>query len=320
MFRDISRGYTTTQLFDVEVYIKHLTTHDQVDLEEIQDDYYADAKFRGVPTEEEMLSFLRESGDWEDSDDEEIKKLEDFIEILKSQKSHLLLKSKIDQQNQLIEIERAKLNEKLYEKQQLVGTTCEKYSMERVNDFYIIKSFYYDTELTRPIFNEETYGELDDKQLKKVIEVYNKAFNIYSEENIKKLVLEDFYFVYFPFAEDSMKFFGLPVCALTYNQIKLIVFTRVFKSIFENNDNIPESIKSDPEALIDYANSAEKAKQKMQEVEDRDGATTLFGATKEDIDQIKQQTGVGKTVSLRDEAVKKGGKLSMDDLMKLSGQ
>ena len=320
MFRDISRGYTTTQLFDVEVYIKHLTTHDQVDLEEIQDDYYADAKFRGVPTEEEMLSFLRESGDWEDSDDEEIKKLEDFIEILKSQKSHLLLKSKIDQQNQLIEIERAKLNEKLYEKQQLVGTTCEKYSMERVNDFYIIKSFYYDTELTRPIFNEETYGELDDKQLKKVIEVYNKAFNIYSEENIKKLVLEDFYFVYFPFAEDSMKFFGLPVCALTYNQIKLIVFTRVFKSIFENNDNIPESIKSDPEALIDYANSAEKAKQKMQEVEDRDGATTLFGATKEDIDQIKQQTGVGKTVSLRDEAVKKGRKLSMDDLMKLSGQ
>ena len=320
MFRDISRGYTTTQLFDVEVYIKHLTTHDQVDLEEIQDDYYADAKFRGVPTEEEMLSFLRESGDWEDSDDEEIKKLEDFIEILKSQKSHLLLKSKIDQQNQLIEIERAKLNEKLYEKQQLVGTTCEKYSMERVNDFYIIKSFYYDTELTRPIFNEETYGELDDKQLKKVIEVYNKAFNIYSDENIKKLALEDFYFVYFPFAEDSMKFFGLPVCALTYNQIKLIVFTRVFKSIFENNDNIPESIKSDPEALIDYANSAEKAKQKMQEVEDRDGATTLFGATKEDIDQIKQQTGVGKTVSLRDEAVKKGGKLSMDDLMKLSGQ
>ena len=62
MFRDISRGYTTTQLFNVEVYIKHLTTHDQVDLEEIQDDYYADAKFRGVPTEEEMLSFLRESG------------------------------------------------------------------------------------------------------------------------------------------------------------------------------------------------------------------------------------------------------------------
>ena len=320
MFRDISRGYTTTELFDVEVYIKHLTTHDQVDLEEIKDEYYADAQFRGVPTEEEMLNFLRGSGEWEDSDDEEIKKLEEFIEILQSQKSHLLLKSKIDQQNQLIEIERAKLSEKLYEKQQLVGTTCEKYSTERVNDFYIIKSFYYDTEFTKPIFNEETYGELDDKQLKKVIEVYNKAFNIYSEENIKRLVLEDFYFVYFPFAEDSMKFFGLPVCALTYNQIKLIVFTRVFKSIFENNDNIPESIKSDPEALIDYANSAEKAKQKMQEVEDRDGATTLFGATKEDIDQIKQQTGVGKTVSLRDEAIKKGGKLSMDDLMKLSGQ
>jgi hypothetical protein len=117
-----------------------------------------------------------------------------------------------------------------------------------------------------------------------------------------------------------MRFFGLPVCVLTYNQIKLIVFTRVFKSIFENNDNIPEAIKSDPDALIDYANSAEKAKDKMRELEDKDGATAIFGATKEDLDQIKQQTGVGKQVSLRDEAVKKGGKLSMDDLMKLSGQ
>ena len=320
MFRDISRGYTTTKLFDVEVHIKHLTTHDQVDLEEIQDEYYADAKFRGVPTEKEMLNHLREGGDWSDEDDEEIQKLEEFIEILQSQKSHLLLKSKIDKQNELINIERAKLNEKLYEKHQLLGTTCEKYSSERVNDFYIIKSFHYDTECERAVFNEESYGELDNKQLKEVIGVYNEAFGMYSEENIKKLVLEDFYFVYFPFAEDSMRFFGLPVCALTYNQIKLIVFTRVFKSIFENNDNIPESIKGDPDALIDYANSADKAKQKMQEIEDKDGATTLFGATKEDIDQIKQQTGVGKSVSLRDEAVKKGGTLSMDDLMKLSGQ
>lgn len=320
MFRDISRGYTTTKLFDVEVYIQHLTTHDQVDLEEIQDKYYADAEFRGVPTEKDMLGFLRESGDWSDEDDEEIKKLEEFIEILQSQKSHLLLKSKIDRQNELIDIERAKLDEKLYEKQQLLGTTCEKYSTERVNDFYIIKSFYYDPEFKKPVFNEESYGELDSKQLKSVINSYNQAFNMYSEENIKKLVLEDFYFVYFPFAEDSMRFFGLPVCALTYNQIKLIVFTRVFKSIFETNDNIPESIKKDPDALIDYASSAEKAKQKMQEIEDKDGATTLFGATQEDIDQIKQQTGVGKSVSLRDEAIKKGGKLSMDDLMKLSGQ
>lgn len=320
MFRDISRGYTTAELFDAEVYIKHLTTHDQVDLEEIQEQYYDDAEFRGVPTEEGMLAFLREGGEWGDEDEKEIKDAEDFIQILQSKKSHLLLKSKIDEQNERIEQERIRLNVKLMEKQDLLGVTCEKYSADRVNDFYIIKSFFYDKEFKRPVFNEKTFGQLDNQELKGVVEVYNNSFNIYSEENIKRLVLEDFYFVYFPFAEDSMKFFGLPVCTLTYNQIKLIVFTRVFKSIFENNDNIPESIKNDPDALIDYANSAENAKEKMQGLEDSDGATALFGATKEDVDQIKQQTGVGKSVSLRDEAVKKGGKLSMDDLMKLSGQ
>lgn len=320
MFRDISRGYTTTKLFDTEVYIKHLTTHDQVDLEEIKDKYYSEAEFRGAPTEKDMLAVLKDSGDWVEEDEKEIEEIKNFIDILRSQKSHLLLKSKIDQQNELISKEELKLKIKLNEKKQLLGATCEKYAEERANDSYIIKSFFYDTKFEEPVFTEELYADLDNQQLGEIISVYNESFKTYSEEHIKKLVLEDFYFVYFPFAEDSLRFFGLPVCALTYNQIKLIVFTRIFKSIFENNDNIPESIKNDPDALIDYANSAEKAKDKMRDLENKDGATTLFGATKEDIDQIKQQTGVGKSVSLRDEAIKKGGKLSMEDLMKLSGQ
>lgn len=186
MFRDISRGYTTAKLFDTEVYIKHLTTHDQVDLEEIKDKYYSEAEFRGAPTEKDMLAVLKDSGDWVEEDEKEIEEIKNFIDILRSQKSHLLLKSKIDQQNELISKEELKLTIKLNEKKQLLGATCEKYAEERANDSYIIRSFFYDTKFEEPVFTEELYADLDNQHLSQIIAVYNESFKTYSEEHTKK--------------------------------------------------------------------------------------------------------------------------------------
>ena len=39
IFRDIVRGYSSTTYFDKTVYIKHLSPHDQVELEEIEEKY-----------------------------------------------------------------------------------------------------------------------------------------------------------------------------------------------------------------------------------------------------------------------------------------
>ena len=47
VFRDVVRGYSTTILDDEVVYIKHLTPHDQVELEEIEERYFESAKKRG---------------------------------------------------------------------------------------------------------------------------------------------------------------------------------------------------------------------------------------------------------------------------------
>ena len=69
IFRDIVRGYTTTILEDDFVYIKHLTPHDQVELEEIEEKYYKSAQRRGVPTEKEMLDYLKEEGQWTEEDE-----------------------------------------------------------------------------------------------------------------------------------------------------------------------------------------------------------------------------------------------------------
>jgi len=51
-------------------------------------------------------------------------------------------------------------------------------------------------------------------------------------------------------------------------------------------------------------------------IDENADATAVFGATKQDIDTV---AGEGKTVSLSEELEKHGGKLNMEQMMRLAG-
>lgn len=318
IFRDVVRGYSTSLIDEEFVYIKHLTPHDQVELEEIEQKYFKIAEKRGVPTEKDMIDWLKKEGEWSDDEDAEITRKELFVENLKTARNKMVLKSAIEKQTELIDKEEKELKEKKEQKTSLIGNTCEKYAKERMNDFYMIKSFYKDKNLNDVLFSEEVYDELEDYDIRKYILIYNSIFESFSEENIQYTILEDFYSPYLSFAEDSMQFYGKPFCALTYNQIRLIVYTRVIKNIFDTNENIPESIRKDPAKLLEFGSSSKEERDKAKDKLSQGAAGTLVGAKDEDYEYL----GIEKTkggVSLHEEAKKKGGTLNMQDLMKLHG-
>ena len=318
MFRDIVKGFTKTS--EEELYIKHLTTHDQVELEDIENSYFEKAKKRGVPTEEESLNELKKDGAWSKEDESFIDRQTIYVENLEGGKRGLILKSQIDKQEEIIKTARHELNTKLVEKAELIGATCEKYARQRVNDFYISRSFFKDEELEKPLYCEKEFEEISYNELSRLVGFHNEHLKIFSESNIQQLILEDFFFPYMSFSEDTMQFFGFPVCRLTHNQLKLIIFTRVFKSIFDNNDNIPEQIRKDPQGLMDFASSSKKGREELERHEDKGGASTIVGATKEDYEYMGVETeGPDKPISLNEAAKKKGGSLNMNDLMDLTG-
>ena len=322
MFRDIVKGFTRKETEEYKVlYIKHLTTHDQVDLEEIEERFFEKAKSKGLSTERERLDSLIKDGAWTKEDDKFIESQTAFIENLTKAKSELILKSQIDNQQKLIDTELKKLNEKLNEKDQLIGSTCEKYAKQRVNDYYISRSFFNDEECKNPLFTQKEYEELTYTEISYFVKIHNNQFNSFSEENIQRMILEDFYFPYMPFCEDTVQFFGKPVCELTHNQLKLILFTRVFKNIFDNNENIPEKIRKDPQALMDYAHSSKKGKEVIDQHADKGGHSTIVGATKEDYEYMGVDPNAAKGAeTLQQAAERKGGSLNMNDLMDLAGQ
>jgi hypothetical protein len=319
-FRDIALGFSVSYIKEERVFIKHLGHLDQVDLDDRRFEFLEKATKRGIPTEKEILEVLFEEEQWTKEDEKEIETQENFVEKLLYNKTALYLKSQLDQQDKLIEEAREKLNKKLKEKESLLGNTAETYADKRCFDLYIINSLFYDQKFTKHYFTHESFDNLPSSELNEISKIYHKIFKGFNDNEVQKLILEDFYNPFLNMCEGVMDFFGKPGCQLSHYQIKLFAYTKMFKGIFASGEEIPHSIKKDPQKIIDWARNP-KGREKAREVLEKasEGGAGLFGATKEDLESLGVEMHGAGTVSLQDAVRKKGGSLNMEDLMKLSG-
>jgi hypothetical protein len=319
-FRDIKNGFSEIKVLENLFYLKHLSLEDQVDIDQIYDHYFEEAKIRGVPTNDETLKRLIEEKQWTNRQESLIKQEEDLIENFQKQKKTLFLKSEILRINADIESAQKRLYDLKNTKAAFFNRTAESYAEERVNDFYILKCLYKDKKLSQMAFEEDQFDEIDSETLGCIIKQYSEVYKNINDNTIQHLVLQDFFNLYMPFAENPNEFFGKSVCELTYNQVKLLIYARFFKNVFQQNDKMPQDIKNDPDKIIDYVNANENAKKVIENKNNKENqATSIVGATSEDLEYIGLKAKGQKTLSLADEAKKKGGSLSMDDMMKIFG-
>jgi hypothetical protein len=321
-FRDIKNGFSEINVLGSVFYLKHISFEDQVDFDEVRDKHFNIAREQGVPTEEELLARLLEEGQWSSKQERAIKAELDFIANLSKQKKSLYLKSEIDRVNKDIDSAQERLNKLKNDKMALLSSTAESSADERVNDFYILKCLYKDKELKNPAYSQDEFDSIDTRTLYCIIEKYNEVYKQINDLTIQKIVLQDFFDIYAPFAENSHEFFGVPVCELSCNQLKLLIYSRYFKNAFSQNPNMPESIRDNPEAIFDYisANANVKKIREGQEGKSGEGgASSMPGATKADLEYLGIVKKGEKTLSLSEEAKKKGGTLSMQDMMSLMG-
>jgi len=319
-FRDIKNGFSEIKVLENLFYLKHLSLEDQVDIDQIYDHYFDEAKNRGVPTNDETLKRLIEEKQWSTKQESLIKQEEDFIDNLNKQKKSLYLKSEIQRVNADIELGQKRLYDLKNTKASFFNRTAESYAEERVNDFYILKCLYKDKKLSQQAFEEDQFDNIDSETLTSIIKQYSEIYKNINDNTIQYLVLQDFFNLYMPFAENPTEFFGKSVCELTYNQVKLLIYARFFKNVFQQNDKMPQDIKNDPDKIIDYVNANENAKKVIENKNNKENqASSIIGATSEDLEYVGLKAKGQKTLSLADEAKKKGGSLSMEDMMNIFG-
>jgi len=313
IFKDLVYGWSLIPFKENYAYLKHLSVFDQVDIEEVRQQYYDKAKSRGLPTEAEALVRLREEGMWTTEDEGKITEQRNFVDEAQKTKKQYYLKAEIEKANKDIKQAEVKMLELQAQREALLGQTCEKYATSRLSDHYILESLYSDDKLVTKVYNQEDVDEMSRGEMRDVVEKYNKTYSVFDDNNIQKVILQDFYQPYIPFCENVNNMFSKPLFELSVNQVKLIIYSRMFKSVFENYPNIPDRIKTDPAKIIDYVNAQEKAKDTLKNI-DKEGASTIVGAKKEDYEYLGiQQTEGNSLASILKE---KGGKMDMKDLMK----
>ena len=316
--KEIVDGFSAYFVGEKKVYIKHQSLSDVVDFEMVYDLHFEKAQKRGLPTKKEIFENLTKEGIWTSADDAKIEKHQFYVESLIKNKKNLYLKSATERINAQIKDAEQELSTMLMEKEELSSNCCDHYATNRANDFYMFSSFFKDPELTAPLYTQEEFEYIEATKVTEIIRVYNKFHERFSEKNIQNLVLQGFYKIYYSFSESCVDFFGIPVVKLNNFQLNLLIYTRIFKNIFDQHDDIPERIRDDPAALLDYAgssNAREELKQKMSA--EAGTASSIVGATKEDLEELGLVQESGKTLSSAAES--KGGSLSMKDLMDLSG-
>ena len=317
LFKEIVDGFSAYYVGEKKRFIKHQSTSDLVDFDQVYQMHFDRAIARGLPTEEEIFSDLEKEGVWSKSDDAEIETQKFYLQSLVKNKKNIYLKSALQRVNEQIKEAEEKLNELTSQKENLISNSSERYATNRANDFYMFNSFYKTQDLDEPLYTQEEFENISTKEVTTLVRIYNSFHAKFSEKKIQHLAIQDFYKIYYSFSESTMDFFGIPVVKLNNFQLNLLIYTRIFKNIFEMNDDIPDKIKKDPEALLDYANSSEAREEVKGKMNDSSSASTIVGATKEDLEELGMNTSNG--TSLHEAAKKKGGSLSMKDLMDIGG-
>ena len=324
LFVDILKGYSVSYYKDNKLYFKHNTTIDSGNIDHLKQEFMQKAIKNGLPTEEQKEEYIISEKLWSKENNEEIKKIKSYIDELKQTKSKLFKNEDIAQLSKQISEENIKLINLISERKELLGFTVEDYGNKKINEYYMFNSLFKDQHLKERFFSEEDFDELENQDLSDVLKIYNNINKNYNDKNLKKIALSSYYLSLFNICDDSAySLYGKPIVYLTFYQMEIFGYARYFKNILSQAKHQPPGEHyEDPDKLIEWLESSRNAEEVLSKNEGNakktEGAiaTSIIGATKEDLAKIgKDENGV----SLHKEAQKKGGVLSMEDLMKMHG-
>jgi len=324
LFIDILKGYSLSYYKSNKLYFKHNTSFDSGEIDHLKQEFIEKAKRNGLPTEDQKEEYLILEGIWSKENNEKIKKLKSDISALRQTKSKLFKSDDINEFNRQIDEKKLELITLAVERKDLLGFTVEDYANKKINEYYMFNSLFRDKDLKDRYFSEQEFDELENKEISEVLEIYNNINKNFIENNLKKIALSAYYLSLFNLCdENAYNLYGKPIMYLTFYQMEVFGYARYFKNALSEAKHKPsDEYYEDPDKLIEWLESSKNVEEVLSKNENNQKktegaiATSIVGAKKEDLAKIgKDENGI----SLHKEAQKKGGTLSMEDLMKMHG-
>jgi len=321
-FVDILKGYSSSYYKNNKLYFKHNTSFDSGDIDQLRQEFIEIAQKKGLPTEDQKEDYIILEDLWSKDKNKEIKDLKFHISNLKLTKSKLFKNDDINELNKQIDAKKLELINLISERKELLGFTVEDYANKKINEYYMFNSLFKDKNLKDKFFSEQEFDELENKDISEILQIYNDINKNFAENNLKKIALSSYYLSLFNICDESAyNLYGKPIISLTFYQMEVFGYARYFKSALEQAKHKPtDELYENPEKLIEWLESSRNAEELLNKTEQghrkTEGAiaTSIIGAKKEDLAKIGKDEN---SISLHKEAEKKGGVLTMDDLIKM---
>lgn len=316
-FNEIIKGYSKKKFKGSSIFIKHLGVTEKAFFDFRYQEYCEYALSLGILSEEDALKKATEEGFWSQKEEDEISSLSKYIDRLILTKKNFIRKLEIEAINNQIDEERQKLAKKISDRKDIIGKTAEEYASNRSNDYIIYESLFKDENFKERVFSESEFEEITYEDLVEYILFFNEYMNEFKEYNLQKITLLDFFHPYYLVLDQPMQFWGKPMVQLTDFQVRLTIYGKIFKNIFETTENIPDEIRQNPDKLFEYTDrsKAKKNFEGKQKNKDKASGEAVFGATKEEMEEMK--TAGAKSIN---EAMKGKKTMTMQELMKLHGE
>ena len=309
-------GYTEVSFQGKDIYIKHLSLKDQRYLHKYYDKYVKIALDKGLESEEDRIKAVMEDGMWSSEEDTQISTLRFETDNLKKTQKVLPLRSQREKLEEDIDAKLSELSDLEDRRREVIGKTAEDYANRRSNDEILRFLLFKDQELTEHLYTDDQFGDLEVWEVAKLTLLQKSIQERLSDEKIQEAVLRPFFAMYLSFCENSYAFYEKPITQLTIYQLRVILFGRMFYNIFQYTEDIPDHIREDPKKLLAFSESQRNKDSNKPMIRDDADASTIFGATDEDVADIGGTKG---GVSLTSELEKHGGKLDMKQMMRLAG-
>jgi hypothetical protein len=324
LYKDVINGYSKVDKH--EIYIGHLKETDIGELEERKIKLTEEARGKGLYDEEEKVKLLISEKMWSQEKEDDIKKLRQDIIVLQETKRKLILGRQIKQINKQIEFKSGTFKDLLEERAGEVGHTAEHYAQKKANEELVFKTFFKSSSLSEHFFSDEDFEELSNSDLDGYTVLYNAVNSQFSDGILKKMSVCPFFLNSFFVCENNTNlFFGKPVVDLTNYQIDVFSYGRYYKSIMTECKPAPNELNEDPKKLIEYYESAKKAKEAKENrkasskgKESEYMGSTVFGAEKEELELFADPDDEkSAVVDFAKVAEKSGGEMGLNEFMNL---
>lgn len=259
----IISGCTVCTFNDESVYVYESSPNDKVIAHNLYLEEYRRAELLGTPTEIEILDYMKGLGLWNQILEDELEKIPKAIEELKVELYNAYFQFKRrDGIKKSLDSLRFREVELIKQKDKLKYVTCEGFALTCKNRHLICSGAKRSDGSKFFIKNYEDYSqtELD-------IFINDYLNNKINDDVIRSLSTEEPWRSIWGAGKHEGAIFGIPSSLLSQEQRMILVWSRIYDSIFESPDCPPDEIIDDNDCLDGWMIVQSRNRQKERQNE-----------------------------------------------------